>query len=312
MRKSHLILAALAGLVTFGANAQQPAAGAASAGPMIREGVTEKISEHVYVIPDNSVPGVPNVGIIVGNKATLVVDTGMGKRNGEAVMREVKKVSKNDTLYLVTTHVHPEHDLGAQGFPEHTKMIRAQAQVDEIASQGMQTANAFRSRSQINKDLLEGAEFRKASEVFAKEKLIDLGGVKVKLLAVGPNHTAGDTVINVEGEGVVFSGDTAMKPAPAFGSPASSIKAWLTTLDTLDALKPKIVVPSHGPNGDAKYIADYRSYMTTIRDRTAELKKQGKTVEQANETLTAELASKYPNAGGRLAGAVRAAYREAP
>jgi len=160
--------------------------------------------------------------------------------------------------------------------------------------------------------LLEGAEFRKASEVFTKDKTIDLGGVKVKLLAVGPNHTAGDTVIAVEGDNVVFSGDTAMKALPAFGSPLSSVKAWLTTLDTLDALKPKIVVPSHGPNGDAKYMADYRSYMQAVGTRTAELKKEGKTVEQVSETLTAELATKYPSAGGRLAGAVRAAYREAP
>jgi len=152
MRNSYLALAALSCIAAVApVHAQQPAAGAAPAGPFVREGVTEKVSEHVYVIPDGSVGGVPNVGIIVGNKATLVVDTGMGKRNGEAVLREVKKVSKNETLYLVTTHVHPEHDLGANAFPASTKMIRSQAQVDEIASQGMGTADAFRSRSAVNK-----------------------------------------------------------------------------------------------------------------------------------------------------------------
>ena len=41
--------------------------------PLIKEGVTEKVSEHVYAIPDGSVPLVPNIGIVVGSKGTLVV-----------------------------------------------------------------------------------------------------------------------------------------------------------------------------------------------------------------------------------------------
>jgi len=289
-------------------NAQQPV----TSGPLVREGVTEKISDHVYVIPDGSVPAVPNVGIIVGTRATLIVDTGLGKQNGQTVLREASKVSGRNALYLVTTHVHPEHDLGAQAFPASTKMIRARAQVEEIASAGMQTADIFRSRSAAMAQLLEGAEFRKADEVFDKEYSLDLGGVRVRLLAMGPNHTPGDTVIVVEGEGVVFSGDLAMKAPPAFASPASSMKVWLSSLDTLEALKSRIVVPSHGPLGDARFIADYRDYLMLVRARTAALKSEGKTVEQATEALTAELKDRYPGAGQRLAGAVRAAYREAP
>src|SRR5882757_2281943 len=87
--------------------------GAQPINPIVREGVTEKVSEHVYVIPDGSVPLVPNVGIIVGTHGTFVVDTGLGLRNGEAVVRETGKVSQNKELYLGTTHFHPEHDLGA-------------------------------------------------------------------------------------------------------------------------------------------------------------------------------------------------------
>lgn len=282
-----------------------------TSGPLVKEGATEKISAHVYVIPDGGVGGVPNVGFVVGSRATLIVDTGMGKQNGEAVLREARKLNDKNALYLVTTHVHPEHDLGAHAFPASTKLIRAQKQVDEIAETGMNVANAFRSRSPQMAQLLEGAEFRKADEVFDKEKTLDLGGVKAKLLAVGPNHTLGDTVIVVEGDGVVFSGDVAMKAAPSFASPASSVNEWLKSLDKLDAVKPKIIVPAHGPMGDTTFIADYREYLTTIRTRAAALKKEGKNVEQTVEALIVELKDKYPNAGQRLAGAVRAAYREA-
>src|SRR5499433_2715141 len=76
--------------------------------PLIKENATVKVSDHVYVIPDFNVGLVPNVGIVVGSRATLVIDTGMGPRNGAAVMREVEKVSRNSQIYLVTTHFHAE------------------------------------------------------------------------------------------------------------------------------------------------------------------------------------------------------------
>jgi glyoxylase-like metal-dependent hydrolase (beta-lactamase superfamily II) len=287
--------------------AQQPA----TTGPMVREGVTTKVSDHVYVIPDGSVPGVPNVGIIVGKRATLVVDTGLGRANGVTVLSETQKVSGKTNIYLITTHVHPEHDLGAGAFPASTKMIRSSDQVAEIAEFGQTTADAFRKRSPVMKDLLEGAEFRKADITYEKEYKLDLGGVSVRVLAVGPNHTPGDTVIFVEKENVLFSGDVAMKGLPAFASPKSSLAHWLTALDQLEALKPSVVVPSHGPNGDVQFIRDYRDYLTVVRNRTATLKAEGKTVEQVTEILAAELKPRYPETG-RAAGAIRTAYAEAP
>ena len=84
----------------------QPVPGqpAAPADPMVKENATVKLAEHTYVIPDGNVGCVPNVGIIVGSRATLVIDPGLGRRNGETVLREVAKVSKNSELYIVSTH----------------------------------------------------------------------------------------------------------------------------------------------------------------------------------------------------------------
>ncbi|HYM36562.1 MAG TPA: MBL fold metallo-hydrolase [Steroidobacteraceae bacterium] len=300
-------IALLGTILLLAAHAQQPPA---SAGPMVREGGAEKISDHVFVISDNSVPGVPNVGIIVGKKGTLVVDTGLGKRNGETVMKEVHRVTGKDPQYLVTTHVHPEHDLGAQAFPAATKMIRSKDQVAEIAEFGQTTADAFRKRSEVMKNLLEGAEFRKADVTFDKEHRVDLGGVHVKLMAMGSNHTPGDTAILIEEDHVLFSGDIAMKGLPAFASPKSSLEHWLQSLDRLDALKPRIVVPSHGPTGDAGFIANYRQYLTQVRQRTMALKVEGKSLEETTQLVTAELKDKFGDAG-RMGGAIRTAYTEA-
>src|ERR1700757_3991367 len=96
--------------------------------PMVKENATVKIGPHSYVIPDGNVVLVPNVGIVVGSRATLVVDTGMGPKNGAIVMKEVAKVSRNAELYLVTTHFHAEHVAGIAAFPPQTKYIISRVQ----------------------------------------------------------------------------------------------------------------------------------------------------------------------------------------
>ncbi len=280
--------------------------------PLVREGATKKVSPHVYVIPDDDVPLVPNVGIIVGSRATLVIDTGLGPKNGEAVVREVAKVRSNKTLYLAVTHVHPEHDLGAQAFPADTKMLRSRGQSYDIAEFGLQLAETFASQSPARAQLLKGAVYRKTDISFDRNYVLDLGGVRVRMEAVGPTHTRGDTVFFVEGDATLFAGDVVMSALPAFASPYSSVRAWLAALDRLEAMKPKVIVPSHGRLVDAAAIARYREYLRDVRSRTQALKREGKSAEEAAQIVQSELQAKYKDMPqpGRIAGAAKAAYQE--
>jgi glyoxylase-like metal-dependent hydrolase (beta-lactamase superfamily II) len=280
--------------------------------PIVKVEGLRQISPHVHIIPDNSVPLVPNVGYIVGDRAVLVIDTGLGAPNGAAVYEVAKKLAGTKALYLATTHVHPEHDLGAQSFPATTKLIRSTDQVKDIAESGLQLAKVFAGRSAINAELLKGADFRTADITFDRDYDLDLGGVQAKLTAMGPNHTVGDTIIWIPTERVLFAGDLAMRAQPAFASPHSSLRQWLASLDKLEALKPAIIVPSHGPTGDGTgFITGYRAYLTEIRDRTAAEKKTGHNVDQAVEAVTAAFGDRAPDKA-RLTGAIKGAYAEAP
>jgi glyoxylase-like metal-dependent hydrolase (beta-lactamase superfamily II) len=147
--------------------------------------------------------------------------------------------------------------------------------------------------------------------MFERDYEVDLGGVRVRLVAMGANHTRGDTVAWIEADRVLFSGDIAMRAQPAFASAYSRLDQWLASLDQLEALKPAIVVPSHGPIGDAGFIAGYRTYLTTIRDRVTAAKRGGQTVDKTVEAVTGELAGQYPDRA-RLGSAVRATYNALP
>jgi len=85
MRRAETLLATLLlPAMLQVALAQQPVATAPPS--LVREGVTEKLTDHVWAIPDGSASLVPNIGIVVGKKAVLVIDTGMGARNAETVL----------------------------------------------------------------------------------------------------------------------------------------------------------------------------------------------------------------------------------
>ena len=303
----HLLRAVLASAVGL---AQAP-----STDPLIRENAVSRVSEHVHVISDLNVGLVPNVGIIVGSRATLVVDTGLGPRNGETVLRVTNSVSTNRELYVVSTHFHPEHALGESAFPATAKIVRAKAQQQDIDEFGLALAKTFASRSPLAADLLENAQFRKADVQFDREHVLDWGGVRVRMLSLGPTHTRGDTIVWVEGDRILFAGDVVMnRTFVAFASPYSSVKAWLADFDQLEPLHPAKVVPSHGPVGDASLIAEQRTVIKAIQSRAIELKRQGRSADETATTVQNEMQASYPNwtAPARVAVIARTAYAEAP
>lgn len=296
--------------------AQQPPAGAPAPPPsLIKENATIKLTQHVWAIPDGNIGGVPNVGIIVGSRATMVVDTGLGPRNGETIVREMNKVSRNTEVYVATTHYHPEHTLGAGAF-KGAKVVMPRVQETEMREVGAAIRSTFANRSALNTELLAGVEYPKVDVTFDREHRIDLGGVTVRLINRGPTplHTQGDTMIFVEGDRVLFTGDVVMSRRFLAASPQASIKLWLATFDELAAMRPLHVVPAHGDLGDASMIARDKEYLTAVQARAAELKKQGKTVEGVVQAVAAEIAPKYPQWGNPNGSAqtARAAFAEAP
>jgi glyoxylase-like metal-dependent hydrolase (beta-lactamase superfamily II) len=273
----------------LGHNQTQPA-------PLVQENKTLRVSEHVYAIPDGRVNLVPNIGIIVGTRATLVVDAGMGPRNGQVVLRELAKVSKNTQLYLTTTHFHPEHVTGAQAFPASTIVIRPAVQQEELAQKQPEFIHNFSQRSPEIKALLQGVKPRAPDLVFDREVRLDLGGVTARLLWLGAAHTRGDSFIFVEQDGVLFTGDVVVNRFfPIFPDADANGKNWLVILNQLEALQPRTIVPGHGEVGEAALVSKERTYLKEVQSRVIELKAQGKPAEEAAQLLSVEFRAKYPD-----------------
>lgn len=286
--------------------------------PLIKTGHTMPVSDHVFVILDDNVGFVPNVGIVVGERGTLIVDTGLGERNGRIVLDEARKVAKSPRFYLTATHFHPEHDLGATAFPADAKMLRWVEQQREADEVGPETITRFAGFSPVLAELLEGAHFRAPDIVFGDAVSIDLGGVHVQAFGVGPNHTRGDTAFFVVEDRVLFTGDTVMSVFPAVNAQSADIAKWLKNLDRYEALAPVRIVPAHGRMGDLSLVRRYREYFDAVTARVQDVKRGGETLAAAEAGITGTLAKEFadlaPAGGappvGRINAAVEAAFRQ--
>jgi glyoxylase-like metal-dependent hydrolase (beta-lactamase superfamily II) len=295
------LFATLAGFIGMAQNAPAPQGVPANS--------VTRVSEHVYAII-----GFPNIGIIVGDRSTLVVDTGMGPSNGAIVVREVEKLAKGPNLYLTTTHFHPEHASGEQAFPPRTVLIRPAAQQEEMDQHGAEFMEMFRSRSAWFREQLKDVKLRPPDIVFDHEVKLDLGGgVTARLMWLGPAHTAGDELIFVEPDRALLPGDIVEnKLVPNMPNAQSSPKGWIAILDKLEPLKPRYIVPDHGTLGDGSLIAQERAFLVDLQARSLELKRQGVPVEEAGKRLTEQLKASHADweGTGGIGNAVRRVYAE--
>lgn len=290
-------LAAVAGPVIVGRALATPAPQERNVS--VPENATMRVSDHVYAIV-----GYPNIGIVVGNRATLVVDTGLGPRNGAIAAREAAKLSKNPSqlLYLTTTHYHPEHASGEGGFPANAILIRNAVQQKEIETDGMNMVKRFSANAQMHDLLAPVTAFRAPDVVFDKEATIDLGGVTARLFWMGAAHTLGDEMIYVEPDHTLLPGDLVMnKVLPNLPSAEARLDNWIKILDQLRSLQVAHIVPDHNALGDGSILTQEFTLLSALQARALELKRQGKSAEEAGQTLLAEFKTKFsdwPNLNG--------------
>jgi glyoxylase-like metal-dependent hydrolase (beta-lactamase superfamily II) len=290
------ILFALASLPVFAQMSQ----------PVLGEDAV-KVSDHVWAIM-----GFPNVAIVAGSRATLIVDTGLGPRNGATVSRVAAKLAPNQKLYLTTTHFHPEHAAGDAGFPANTILIRDAVQQQEMEKHGAEMVEMFSSRSAQNKELLADVKLRVPDIVFDTEAKIDLGGVTARLLWFGAAHTKGDELTLVEPDGTLVSGDVVQnKVVPNIFGDGGTPASWIAVLDKISALNVKYVLPDHSAPGDGSLVLQERAFIDNLRTRALALKRQGVSVDDAGKQLGVEFKAKYADwPTMNVAGFVKSVYAE--
>lgn len=186
---------------------------------------------------------IADLGFIVGDEAVAVIDAG----NSAAVARDLLAAIRAETdlpvRWLILTHMHPDHVLGAPVFIEagatvigHARLARALAARRET----YMTANA-----RLIGPAFAGSGVPTEIEPVEGRREIDLGGRVLVLAAHATAHTDNDLTVFDRETGTLFAGDLLfMGHLPSIDG---SITGWLTVLDTLRQHEAARVVPGHGP-----------------------------------------------------------------
>lgn len=134
---------------------------------------------------------------------------------------------------------------------------------------------------------------------------VDLGGVTLEGVPVGPGHSDSDTLWWCPEERIAWSGDQVFHGA--FPLVRTNLDHWFTGLDRLAAWGPFVVVPGHGPLAGPEVLDDQRRLLEVLVSEVGDLLRCGATVDEAVARARLDAYRDPPMARERLPLAVRGA-----
>ncbi|HET6874528.1 MAG TPA: MBL fold metallo-hydrolase [Acidimicrobiales bacterium] len=228
-----------------------------------------------YLQPDGGW-GWSNAGFIEGDGEGLLVDTLFDTRLTAAMLADLRRVSPvaNRITTVVNTHANGDHCFGNSLLPDAEIVASSECarEMVELPPSRLATlmqmapelgaAGAFLQKIFGPFDF-EGIELAAPTRTFDGELTLDMAGRTVRLIEVGPAHTAGDVVAFLPDEGVVFTGDILFHG----GHPivwAGPVSRWIAACQTVSALGARVVVPGHGPLATPAAVDEMGAYFTWL------------------------------------------------
>lgn len=224
-----------------------------------------------------------NIGFILGSRCVAVVDSGGSFPVGEALLRAVRVHTSLPVCYVILTHVHPDHVLGAAAFQVEQAVFVGHHNLPR----SLQQRGTFYV-DRLKRDLgpaSQGSEVV-APTLLVKDQLrLDLGGRTVVLHAWPVAHTDNDLTVFDERTGTLWASDLLfLQHTPVLDG---SITGFIAVIDQLSTLPAKRFVAGHGRSELPwpQALEPQRRYLKLIRDQTRLALKERKTIEDAVDTV---------------------------
>ena len=222
-----------------------------------------------------------NIGFIVGSKGVAVIDSGGSPKIGAQLREAIRKVTGLPILYVINTHVHPDHVFGNAAFKaDHPAFVGH----EKLAAAMVQRSDAY-LRNQpgwVGADAV-GSELIPPTLPITGSKIIDLGGRSLQLTAYPAAHANSDLTVFDSATATLWTGDLLfVERTPSVDG---DLKGWLQVIAQLHNIPAIRAIPGHGP-----VVMDWHGalnnesrYLTTLLEDIRNAIKQEKSMEQAIE-----------------------------
>ena len=189
-----------------------------------------------------------NVSVVVGSKGVAVIDTGGSYKVGMALRAAIARVTKLPILYVINTHVHPDHIFGNAAFVAKNADGKSPQFVGHAK---LATAMLLRKEAydKLNAKYLgtdaKGSETIVPTLEVKETTVLDLGDRTLKVTPYSEAHTNTDVTVIDSKTSTLFTGDLLfIERTPVV---EADIKGLIAALETLKTYDVKQVVPGHGP-----------------------------------------------------------------
>jgi glyoxylase-like metal-dependent hydrolase (beta-lactamase superfamily II) len=226
---------------------------------------------HAYLQPDGGW-GYSNAGLIVGDGASLLVDTLFDLDLTAAMLTAMADATFTAPIgTVVNTHANGDHCYGNQLVADR-EIIASRAtaaEMSHVPPAMMAQLNAAPGdvgelfRSFFGDFRFDGIEPTPPTRTFEGRLEVEIGGRAVELIEVGPAHTDGDTIVVVPDARTVYTGDILF----IGGAPivwAGPLENWIAACDLMLGMDIETVVPGHGPVTDKAGVVEVRDYLTAV------------------------------------------------
>ena len=267
----------------------------ASQGDMTEKKITfDEIGRDLWAF---TAEGDPNSGVIIGDESVMIVEAQATPRLAKKVIEQVRKVTDKPISHVVLTHYHAVRVLGASAYGAD-QIIMGEAARGMVMERGQED---WDSEFQRFPRLFEGYEsipgLTFPTTTFNDRMTVHLGKRRVDLMHLGRAHTAGDIVIHVPDENVMFTGDIVEDHSACYCGDGH-FADWGTTLDAIKAYDVNSIAPGRGgaligKEAVNRAIESTRDFVNSTYAPAARVAAQGGTLKQAWDAVRAECDPKF-------------------
>lgn len=183
-----------------------------------------------------------NLGIIIGTRGIAVIDSGGSKHTGEQLLAAIRRISPLPILYVINTHVHPDHTYGNAAFQSEaphyvgheklaTTMRLRQEQYEKLNARLLGAAGA--GSTTIPPDI-----------AVSQTMVLDLGGRSLQLRAYHVAHTHTDLTVLDTQTNTLFTGDLLF--AQRTPVVEGDLKGLIAAIQEINQRPYARIVPGHG------------------------------------------------------------------
>lgn len=260
--------------------------------------VVEYIGDGIYVhhgvhldIDEGYQGDICNASFIVGTKGVAVIDTGGSFKVGNQLREAIRKVTSLPVLYVINTHVHPDHIYGNAAFINDKPQFIGH---DKLANAMELRHEAY---TKLNARLLgedaKNSELVKPTMTVKTTLELDLGDRKLTLTAHPVAHTNTDVSVIESKAGTLFAGDLLfIERTPVL---EGDIKGLISEIEKLKSSAVKQVVPGHGPVTKNWVVAldNAQHYLKVLSTDIRASIKKGESMESTMNTAAASEKGKW-------------------